>query len=145
MKDIQSLSFFTILLRLIYASSHNALLSVDGKALHCLWWGWMLTSALSDGLCNPPESSQEGQRVLVPPQTLCWWKWTPFPSSTPFLCESVCLSQTQTHTQTKQTESSRDVSASTRSNNVWTKFTSRDKTGFNKRIQITLTNQNKCD
>lgn len=45
-----------------------------GKAAHCLWWAWMLTSDLWGGLCNPPESSVEGQRVLLPPQTQCWWK-----------------------------------------------------------------------
>lgn len=71
------------------------------KAVHCLWGAWILTSALSDGLCNPPESSQEGQRVLVPPQTLCWWKlYHPSSPTRPHSVSlSVCLSQT--HTQTK--------------------------------------------
>lgn len=86
-----------------------ALLHGVGKALHCLWWACMLTSALPSDLCNSPEGSQEGHRVPVPPQTLCWWKPSPSASSTtPSSCEFVCLSQTQTHSQTKQTKHSHD-------------------------------------
>lgn len=79
-------------------SSLSSLCAV-GKAVHCLWWAWMLTFGLSGGLCNPSESSQEGQRVLVPPQTLCWWKLHPTPSHPP---PSVSLSVSVRHKHTNQ-------------------------------------------